>query len=97
MYGMYPPPWGMMPPPQNVPTEDQFNRAMRIVQKLQQRDEREKERKKINDRRMKEEDHKRAIAARNRVWLGIELYIFGIISQPFVYYGYTHLLKSVTP
>lgn len=83
--------WGMPPP-----NDDQFQRGMRLAMKIAQREEREKERKKNNDKRQRDEDRKRAAASRARFWLMIELYIFGILSQPFVYYGYTHMLNMVT-
>lgn len=99
MYNMIPPPWMGYgyPPPNNNLDPQTFERAVRIAQKIQSRDEREKERKKHMERREREERRKHAEVTRARFWLAIELYIFGIISQPFVYYGYTHLLKAVTP
>ena len=93
MYNMYPPPmWGYPPsaPPQL--TEDQFKKGMIFAAKYAAREEREKERKKNNDRRAKIEDQKNAEAKRRRVWLALEIYIIGIISQPFVVPLYNHLL-----
>lgn len=96
MYNMYPPPWGGFPP-QPPMNPDQFQVGMRFAAKLAQREDREKERKKHHERKLREEDRQRATATQRRFWLCIELYIFGIITQPFVLYGYTHLLKAVTP
>ncbi len=96
---MYPYPWGQPPQYQQLPppTDDQYQRAIRLLQKIQLRDEREKERKKLNERKHREDDRKQAAARVARFWLGVELFIFGILAQPFVMYGYTHMLKAVTP
>lgn len=89
----YPPPmmWGGMPP-----NDDQFQRGMRLAMKIAQREEREKERKKNNEKKDREEARKRATATRTRFWFGIEVFIFGILAQPFVVPLYNHLLTVAT-
>lgn len=88
MYNMYPPPmWGMPPP-----NDDQFKRGMELAYRLSQREDREKERKKHIERKSRDEDRHRAALTQKRFWLYIEVFIFGIIAQPFVVPIYNNLL-----
>ena len=78
------------------PNDDQFQRGMRLAMKIAQREERERERKKHNEHKMREENRKRMASSRQRFWFGIEVFIFGILAQPFVVPLYNHLLTVAT-
>ncbi len=93
---MYGPPmmWGYPPPP-NM-NDDHFKRGIIFAAKLAAREEREKERKKNLEKRDREEARKRASATRGRFWFGVEIFIFGILAQPFVVPLYNHLLTAAT-
>lgn len=95
MYQYPPPMWGypQMPPNMN---DDHFKRGLIFAAKLAQREEREKERKKNNEKKDRENARKAAAASRARFWLGMELFLLGIIAQPFVVPAYNALLKAAT-
>jgi len=91
MYNYPPPMWPGYPPPNN----DHLERGIRLAIKMAQREEREKERKKLGEKKERDEYRKRAYDGRRSFLVALELYIFGVISYPFVMPMYTALLAAV--
>ncbi len=75
------------------PTEDDFERGMRIAMKLRDREAKKKA-------RTKENEEKKAKEASSRMMSSLEWFIIGILMQPIVgpmYHLAVHKLTSMTP
>jgi len=86
MYNIYPPPYGM-------PTQDDFERGMKIAMKLRDKEANKKS-------KAKEAEEKKAKEAGQRMMTSLEWFIIGIIMQPVVgplYHLCLHKLQSMSP
>jgi hypothetical protein len=86
MYNIYPPPYGM-------PTQDDFERGMKIAMKLRDKEANKKA-------KAKELEEKKIVAAKQRMMTSLEWFIIGVLMQPVVgplYHLMLHKLASMSP
>ncbi len=96
MYGypFYPPPYGGYPPPTITPNPDVEARAYKIALKLINKEAKKKEKEKEAEGKKKADEKKKIEDSKRRTLFGLEWYILGIISYPFVGPAYRIITNS---
>lgn len=96
-YGYPPPPFYGYPPPVYPPqgiTPDIEARAIKIAAKLVNKEQKKKDKEKDIEAKKKADEKKKIEDGKRRTLFGLEWYILGILSYPFVgplYYYITHI------